>query len=217
MVGNVLLSGLLLLNYFGELREKIFGIMGPGRGFRVILHAEDRILAVAEPGDRVVVEIGVGDFDLWREGVRIDGKAVILGGDGDDLAVVILDRLIRAPVSEFQLEGLSAESERDDLVAQANSKDGKASDELTDGFMRVGEGGGIARTVREEEAVRVAGKDVFCGGGGGQGFHLKSVLPQQAGDVFLHSEVQNRKPSACRGDGGELIAEGIGFADRGVS
>jgi hypothetical protein len=48
----------------GKLREKIRGIMRAGRGFGMILHAEDRQCFVPHSFDRTVIQIDVGDFNI---------------------------------------------------------------------------------------------------------------------------------------------------------
>ena len=47
-----------------ELIEKIRGIVRAGRGFRMILHAEDRQFLVPHSFDRAVVQIDVRDFNI---------------------------------------------------------------------------------------------------------------------------------------------------------
>ena len=59
-------------------------VVGAGRGFRVILHAEQRQISVAQAFERVVVEIDVREFDFaLRQRIGIDGEVVIVGGDFD--------------------------------------------------------------------------------------------------------------------------------------
>ena len=47
-----------------EIVEQVVRIVRAGRGLGVILHAEDRMAAVAEAFERLVVQIHVGDFDV---------------------------------------------------------------------------------------------------------------------------------------------------------
>ena len=48
---------------------------------------------------------------LLVEARRVDREAVIVRSDFDLLRQLVLDRLIAAPVAEFQFEGLAAEGE----------------------------------------------------------------------------------------------------------
>ena len=59
-------------------------IVRAGRGFGVVLHAEDRLVAVAEAFQRLVVQVDVGDLDVAQvERIGIDREAVIVRGDLD--------------------------------------------------------------------------------------------------------------------------------------
>ena len=97
--------------------------MRPGRGFWMILHAEDRQLFVPHSFNRVVVQIDVADLDIFRKRRGIDRESVILRGDRDLATLQIFYRLIRAAMTEFQFECRSTESETEDLMAETNSKD----------------------------------------------------------------------------------------------
>ena len=113
------------MDQLGEFLEKIRCIMRTGRGLGVVLDAEDWQFAVAHALDSAIVKIDVGDFDFRWQRVRIDGKAVVLGSDGDFAAAQILDRLVAASVAELEFEGGAAECVGEDLVAQANAENGQ--------------------------------------------------------------------------------------------
>ena len=49
---------------FDEIVEQVVRIVRAGRGFGVVLHAEDRVVAVAEAFERLVVQVHVGDVDF---------------------------------------------------------------------------------------------------------------------------------------------------------
>ncbi len=57
--------------------------MRAGRGFGMILHAENRQFLVTHAFDRVVVQIDVAYFDIFRQRLGIDCETVILCGDRD--------------------------------------------------------------------------------------------------------------------------------------
>src|SRR3974377_1120113 len=72
------------LHHVGELREQVMGIVGAGRRFRMVLHAEERQILVAQTLVGVIVQVQMCDFDVARrERVGIDTKTVILSGDFD--------------------------------------------------------------------------------------------------------------------------------------
>ena len=54
----------LLFDQFRELVEEVRRVMGTGRGFGMILHAEDRQFGVLHSFDGPVVEIHMGDLDI---------------------------------------------------------------------------------------------------------------------------------------------------------
>src|SRR5438067_1019051 len=47
-----------------EVLEEVVRIVRAGSGFRMVLHAEDRMVAVAEALQRLIVQIDVGDLDI---------------------------------------------------------------------------------------------------------------------------------------------------------
>jgi hypothetical protein len=54
---------------------------------------------VAHAFQGAVVEVEVGRLQVARQGVEVDGEAVILGGDLDAPGELVQDRLIGAPIS----------------------------------------------------------------------------------------------------------------------
>ena len=116
-------SFFILLDQLGKLIEKIRGIMRPGRGFRMILHAEDRQFLVTHSFDCAVVQVDVGHFNLGGKRPGIDCEAVILSGDCHFAGAQIFDRLIRAAVAKFQFECRSAEREPENLVTKTDPED----------------------------------------------------------------------------------------------
>jgi len=72
----------------------------------MVLHREERQLCMTEAFDCLIVQIDVRQFDVIRKGLRIDHKAVVLARDLDLAGEQVLDRVIRAAVSELQLLGL---------------------------------------------------------------------------------------------------------------
>ena len=55
-----------------ELPEQVVGVVRAGRRLRVVLHAEDRQLAMLQAFDRVVVQVQVRDLDVVRQ--RLGGR-----------------------------------------------------------------------------------------------------------------------------------------------
>ncbi len=101
---------LVLAHQLHEIVEQVVRIVRAGRGFGVVLHAEDRVVAVAETFQRLVVQVDVGDLDLVEvERIRIHREAVIVGGDLHLLGDLVAHRMVGAAVAELQLVGLAAQ------------------------------------------------------------------------------------------------------------
>lgn len=85
--------------------------MGSRAGFGVVLNRKSRRIFDAKPGDRLVVEVHVGDFSIRGQGFRVNRVTVILGSDRDLARDFVQDGLISAAVAELKLVSLCAESE----------------------------------------------------------------------------------------------------------
>src|SRR5512132_725141 len=119
--------------------------MRSGRGFRMILHGKERKVPVTESLVGSVVQIDVCDLDLrFVQRFGIDGKSVVLRGDLDFACQQIFDRMVSPTMAKFQLEGLSAERQRDELMTQADTEDGFLADEPPDILDRNLDGGRVS-------------------------------------------------------------------------
>ena len=104
--------------------------MRAGRGFGVVLDAEDGLAPVAETFERLVVQVDVGDVDVVRvERIGIDREAVVVRGDFDALGELVHHGMVGAAVAELQLVGLAAQREAEDLMAEADAEDGRFADQ----------------------------------------------------------------------------------------
>ena len=85
----------------------------------MVLHREDRQLAVPHPLRGAVVEVHVRlDQAELLHGARIDREAVVLGRDLDPAGREVLDRLVRAAVAAVEFVGPGSEREGQKLVLQ---------------------------------------------------------------------------------------------------
>ena len=92
-----------------ELIEQILAVVRAGGGLGVVLDAEDRQPLVPQALEGLVVQVDVAGLDVGGQRGRIDGEAVVLGGDLDLAGSLVADRVIGAAVAELELEGLAAE------------------------------------------------------------------------------------------------------------
>ena len=141
------------------------GVMRTRRRLGVILHREQRQIAMAHTFECLVVQVNVRQFDFGlRQRVGVDGEVVVVGCDLDFAGVELLHRMVAAVMSEFQFESLAAERDAGQLVPETNSEDGLASHEAADVIDGVGARLGVAGAVGEENPVGLEGENVFGGG-----------------------------------------------------
>ena len=71
-----------LLHHLPEVAEQVVRIVRAGRGFGVVLHAEERQCLVAKAFQRLVVQVHVRQLNLVGiDRVGIDGKVVVVRRD----------------------------------------------------------------------------------------------------------------------------------------
>jgi len=76
--------------------------------FRMILHAEQRQRLVAQAFQRLIIQVNVRELDLVGvDGIRIDGKVVIVRRDLNLARRIVAHRVVAAMVPKLQLEGLT--------------------------------------------------------------------------------------------------------------
>lgn len=90
----------------------------------------------------------------------------------------------------------------DDLVPEADAKGGVMVDEFAHGGVGVGDGGGIAGTVRKEETLGLEFADGLGGGIGGEDVDVEAVLLEAAIDGVFGAKVEGGNFEALWGDGG---------------
>src|ERR1051326_8422620 len=98
-------------------------VVRPRRGFRVILHAEERQRAVTQPFQGVVVQIDMGLDDLrFLERVWVYGEVMVVRGDLDLARLQLLYRMVAAVMAKLQLVRPPAQRQPDHLMAKADSE-----------------------------------------------------------------------------------------------
>ena len=73
----------------------------------MVLDGEDRQLFVAQAFYRAVVQVYMAHLEAVFQAVRVNGIAVVLGGDVNPAGGQLTDRVVAAAVAELELEGLS--------------------------------------------------------------------------------------------------------------
>ena len=124
-------------------------------------------------------------------------------------------------MTELQLIGRSADGVRDDLVAEADAKDGIGLDEVGHGFVGVLQGGGIAGAVGKEHAVGVKGTNLGSGRAGRENMDVEAGGDEATEDRGLGTEVVGGD-AVLLGAGLRLVemragdGEGLAVASGGV-
>src|SRR5579862_7332872 len=96
-------------------------IMRPRRGLRMILHAEQREIPMAQAFECLVVQVDMGQLNFAvGQRIWINGKIMVVRGDLDLPGLQLLYRMIAAMMSKFQLECFAAERNPRELMPKAN-------------------------------------------------------------------------------------------------
>ena len=145
---------------------------------------------MAQAFERVVVEIDVCQVDfVLVERVGINGKTMVLRGDFYFVGDLVEHRVIATAVAEFQLEGLAAESQAKNLMAEANAEDGSFTHQLADLSSLVLEGLGVSGAVGEEDAIRFEGENIFSTGASRHYGDVATNVGETPKDVALDAEI----------------------------
>ncbi len=73
--------------------------------------------------ESLVVEIDVGDLHFRVfDGIHVHTETMVLGRDLDLAREEVLDRMVGAPVAEFQFVGFSSQGESQKLLARDRSR-----------------------------------------------------------------------------------------------
>src|SRR5690349_5646475 len=101
--------------------------MRTGRGFRMILHREDRQFAMPESLHGTVIQVDVGNLELRNAGNSLlapfDRETMILRRDQYPPGGEITHWMVPAAMAVRHLDRFRPVGETEDLVTEANSKD----------------------------------------------------------------------------------------------
>ena len=124
---------------------------------------------------------------------------------------LVQHRVIRAAVAELELEGLAAQRQTENLMAEADAEDRFLADQLANlGGLEL-ERFGIARAVGQEDAVRVQREDVLGGCAGRNDGNVGAHVAQTPKDVALDPEIVRDHVIAFLGGGLQDLRRRAGF------
>src|SRR3982751_27689 len=183
-----------LSHRFHELLEQRPGIVRAGRGLRMVLDGEHGEFTVAQPLDRTVVQVHVGDLQPWGAGnlplAPLHGEAVILGGDQNSPGLDLPHGVISPAVAVRHLHRLGAEGEAQQLMPQADAEHRHFPlGNGLDGAGRVLDRVRIARPIGEEYTVWLELEHGLGRSGSRHHRHSAARIVEQAQDVPLDTEV----------------------------
>src|SRR6266702_4429809 len=116
------LRALLVPHQIRKPLEQIMRVARAGRGFRVVLHRENRPAIELDAAIGAVEQRDVGLRCALRQRLLVHGKAVVHRGDLDLAGGLVLHGMIGAVMALMHLHGLGADGEAEHLVAEANPK-----------------------------------------------------------------------------------------------
>ena len=114
---------------------------------------------------------------------------MVLGCDLDFPCFQVLNRVVAAPVAEFQLVGTRTVCKRNDLMPQANTKHRLEADQGTNCLDCVRNIHRISRTVGDKHPVRIQGTNPACGSIPWHNGYLAPHCIHGSGNVPLHATV----------------------------
>ena len=75
----------------------------------MVLHTKYGLGTVSQPFNRLIVQVNPVNFNYARNGIWINREAMILRRDFDPVTIQYFNRLVRAPMSELELESFCPE------------------------------------------------------------------------------------------------------------
>ena len=184
----------------GRRRERV---ERAGRRLGMELHALEPVAVEPLAGavvQRHVRDVAVGDH----------GEAVVLDRDEHAAGLHVLHRMVRAAVTEGQLERRVAEREPEQLVAEADAEERHAAEQRADRLDLVGEHGRVAGAVRDQHRARLRLEDRVGIPGARDDVRLEPGVGEPARDRALRAEVDDDDPRAG------ADREGLGRPDLAV-
>ena len=156
----------------------------------MILNAEHPILLTFQSLYGIIQNIDMGDRQrCFLKAIGIHGVGMVLRCDLNLSGPEILDRMVSASVSKFQLVSFRTISQRNDLVTQTNSEHGIFTAKLPHHLDHTRNVLRISGAVRQEHTVRGYGFDFFSGGIPGKYGNITAPAVQSAYNILLHSAV----------------------------
>src|SRR5689334_15036379 len=115
-----------LPHHLDETREEIMTVARAGRGLRMVLHREHRLVLEREAAIGSVEQRHVRLLDILRQRVLVHRESVVHRGDLDLAGGEILYRMIGAVVALMHLHCLAADRDAEHLMSEADAEGRRA-------------------------------------------------------------------------------------------
>ena len=120
----------------------------------MVLDAEDGKFFMAQALHRAVVQVEMGDLKPVFQSVRVNGVAVVLGGDVDTPGGEVADGVVAAAVTVFQLKSFAPEGAGVELGPQADAHNRLLANKPLNRVHNIIKQLGVTGAGGEEDAVR---------------------------------------------------------------
>src|SRR5579872_7399719 len=151
-----------LLHHLHKILEQIMRVMRPRRGLRVILHAEQRQISMAQPFQRLVVQVDVRQFNfILRQRIRIHREIMVVRRDLDLAGLQLLHRMVPTVMSELKLECFPTQRDAGELMSETYPKDRVPSQQSPNRIDRIGTRLRIAGAIGEKYSIRFQRHYIF--------------------------------------------------------
>mmetsp|Transcript_14066 Transcript_14066/g.24657 ORF Transcript_14066/g.24657 Transcript_14066/m.24657 type:complete len:230 (+) Transcript_14066:432-1121(+) len=155
----------------------------------MILNGHSLLLGVNHTGTGAIIEVNVGHLDTGRKRGGVNRKVMVLAANLNAAGRSVTNGVIRAMMTELELESLASKRLAKDLVSHTNTENGLLAEDGLGIINGVGSGGGITGTIAKEYTIRVHLKDLRGGIGGGDDGDAASKRSKTAEDILLDSEI----------------------------
>ena len=152
-------------------------------GFRVVLHAEHRLMAVGHRRHRAVVEVQMGDVHLvLGKACGVERKPMVLAGDLHLASGAA--GMVESAMAVTKLERFTTEGQTEDLMAEANPEQRQRllREEATGQLNPMGDSRGVTRTVGEENPLGLMGEN---------GVQIHRCGKHRDGTTVAHKPIEN--------------------------
>jgi hypothetical protein len=180
--------------------KQITAVVWPSGCFRMILYAKGLNNLVSNAGDRIVVQISMCDLKAVGQGFFLDREPMVLRSYLDSTRFAIQNRLVGTAVTELHFESLCTAGQREQLVAQADAKNGEFSEKVLDGRDGVRQRLRVSRPVAQKDAVGFLSKNIAGSSGPRKNCDAIPALSEMPWDIPLHAIIEAnhvRLPLIC--------------------